>query len=81
MYKRQIYLFDERFWQFLDMCLLENEKSLSISDINRIYIQKRSVKLLNIGEDTWVDCGTPESLLQAGNMAKEGKLNPNPFIE
>tara|TARA_B110000003_G_C16633894_1_gene527692 strand:+ start:1762 stop:2511 length:750 start_codon:yes stop_codon:yes gene_type:complete len=73
-----IYLFDERFWQFLDMCLSENKKSLSISDINRIYIQEGSVKLLNIGQDTWVDCGTHESLLQASLMAQEGKLNPFP---
>ena len=35
--------------------------------------------MLNVGEETWVDCGTPESLLQAGIMAKEGKLNPEPF--
>ncbi len=76
-----IYLFDERFWQFLDMCLSQNKNSLSISDINRIYIQEGSVKLLNIGQDTWVDCGTHESLLQASLMAQEGKLNPNPFIE
>ncbi|MFL2985519.1 MAG: sugar phosphate nucleotidyltransferase [Candidatus Poseidoniaceae archaeon] len=71
-----IYLFDERFWQFLDMCLSQNKNSLSISDINRIYIQEGSVKLLNIGQDTWVDCGTHESLLQASLMAQEGKLNP-----
>lgn len=76
-----IYIFDERFWEFLDLCLKGEEEVLSITDINRIYVKEGTVKLLNIGEETWVDCGTPESLLQAGNMAKEGKLNPKPFID
>ena len=76
-----IYLFDERFWQFLDECIGKGIEDLSISDINRIYVKEGSVKMLNLGEETWVDCGTPESLLQAGIMAKEGKLNPEPFDE
>ncbi len=76
-----IYLFDERFWQFLDDCLEQGIEDLSITDINRIYVKEGSVKMLNVGEETWVDCGTPESLLQAGMMAKEGKLNPEPFDE
>ena len=74
-----IYLYDERFWQFLDDCVEQNIEDLSITDINRIYVKEGSVKMLNVGEETWVDCGTPESLLQAGIMAKEGKLNPEPF--
>ena len=76
-----IYIFDERFWEYLDICVSNNEEVMSITDINRMYVKEGPVKLLNIGEETWVDCGTPESLLQAGKMAKEGKLNPNPFIE
>lgn len=76
-----IYMFDERFWKFLDFCVSKNNEVLSITDINRIYVKEGSVQLLNIGEETWVDCGTPESLLQASNMAREGKLNPNPFID
>jgi len=76
-----IYIFDERFWKFLDICVSNNNEVLSITDINKIYVKEGSVQLLNIGEETWVDCGTPESLLQASNMAREGKLNPNPFID
>jgi glucose-1-phosphate thymidylyltransferase len=74
-----IYLFDERFWEFLDSCITELGQNLSISDINRLYVKDGSAKLLNIGEETWVDCGTPESLLKAGIMAQKGKLNPEPF--
>ena len=74
-----IYLFDEQFWTLVDECHIEYSGNFSISDINRKYIQKNQVELLNIGKETWIDCGTPESLLAASIMAKEGKLNPNPF--
>ena len=74
-----IYLYDEQFWTLVDECQREYSGDFSISDINRKYIQKNQVELLNIGKETWVDCGTPDSLLLASLMAKEGKLNPNPF--
>ena len=74
-----IYLYDEQFWTIVDECEKEYSEKFSISDINRKYIQKNQVKLLNLGKETWVDCGTPDSLLTASIMAKEGKLNPNPF--
>ena len=74
-----IYLYDEQFWTLVDECHKEYSGNFSISDINRKYIQKNQVELLNIGKETWVDCGTPDSLLLASLMAKEGKLNPNPF--
>jgi glucose-1-phosphate thymidylyltransferase len=74
-----IYLYDEQFWTLVDECQREYSGDFSISDVNRKYIQKNQVELLNIGKETWVDCGTPDSLLLASLMAKEGKLNPNPF--
>jgi dTDP-glucose pyrophosphorylase len=42
-------------------------------------VQQGAAQLITVGEDTWVDCGTPDSLLHASQMAKEGKLNPHPF--
>ena len=74
-----IYLFDEQFWSLIDQCELEYGDQFSITDVNRKYVEKEQAKLLNIGKETWVDCGTPDSLLAASLMAKEGKLNPNPF--
>jgi glucose-1-phosphate thymidylyltransferase len=74
-----IYLYDEKFWDYVDICIEEYNDSFSITDINRKYVQNNSAKLLNIGKETWVDCGTPDSLLEASIMAKEGKLNPSPF--
>jgi len=66
-----IYLYDETFWDRFDEVYSEE---FSISDVNRSYIKNSTVVLRNLGEDTWMDCGTPETLLQAGLMAKSGRL-------
>lgn len=72
-----IYLFDETFWEKIET--FSKASKFSISDINRIYVKSGVTKLVNIGDETWVDCGTPESLLSASQMAAEGKLDPKPF--
>jgi glucose-1-phosphate thymidylyltransferase len=72
-----IYLYDEQFWILMDQCEKEMGEKLSITDVNRKYVQNNSAQLLNIGKETWVDCGTPDSLLDASIMARDGKLNPN----
>ena len=74
-----IYLYDEQFWSLMDQCEKEFGEKLSITDVNRKYVENNSAQLLNIGKETWVDCGTPDSLLDASLMARDGKLNPNPF--
>lgn len=76
-----IYLFDETFWKKLDDAVNDHGTGFSISDINRAYISEKNAKIVSVGEETWVDCGTPETLLQASIMAKDGKLNPNPYRE
>lgn len=76
-----IYLFDERFWQFLDEGVAEKGEKFSISDVTRRYVKDGCASLLTVGEETWVDCGTAESLLQASIMARDGKLNPKPHRE
>lgn len=74
-----IYLYDERFWSFLEEAKEKNGSDFSISDINRMYVRNGEARLISIGAETWVDCGTPDALLQASNMAKDGKLDPNPY--
>ncbi len=76
-----IYMFDELFWTYVDQGVNEKGERFSISDVTRRYVQTKSAKLLTVGPETWVDCGTPESLLQASIMAAEGRLNPHPFRE
>lgn len=76
-----IYLFDETFWDKLDDAVQEKGNAFSISDINRAYIAEGKANFVSVGAETWVDCGTPETLLQASIMARDGKLDPNPFRE
>ncbi len=76
-----IYLFDETFWDKLDAAVEEKGNDFSISDVNRAYIAEGKAEFVSVGEETWVDCGTPETLLQAGIMARDGKLNPRPYRE
>ena len=76
-----IYLFDETFWDKLDVAVQENGDAFSISDINRAYIAEGKANFISVGAETWVDCGTPETLLHASIMAKDGKLNPRPYRE
>ena len=84
MYKRQlafggIYRFDETFWDKLDAAVAEKGDAFSISDINRAYIAEDKAEFISVGAETWVDCGTPETLLQASIMARDGKLTPRPY--
>jgi|TARA_B100001094_G_scaffold293484_1_gene313382 glucose-1-phosphate thymidylyltransferase len=76
-----IYLYDETFWDKFDFAVAEQGDNFSISDINRAYIIENNARLVSIGKETWVDCGTPETLLEASIMAKDGKLNPRPYRE
>tara|TARA_B110001452_G_scaffold265791_1_gene271176 strand:- start:355 stop:1101 length:747 start_codon:yes stop_codon:yes gene_type:complete len=73
-----IYLFDENFWTYLDTAISQQGENFSISDVTRQYIQLGNAKLLSVGKETWVDCGTPETLLIASQMVKDGKLNSAP---
>ena len=76
-----IYLFDETFWDKLDVAVQKKGDAFSISDINRAYIAEGKANFISVGAETWIDCGTPETLLQASIMAKDGKLNPRPYRE
>ena len=70
-----IYLFDELFWSHLDSSSDEKKSEFSISDITRIYIKNGNFKIHNIGPNTWIDCGTPEGLLEASLMARNNEIS------
>ena len=73
-----IYMFDENFWHYLDSAFEQRGDVFSISDINRIYGKAGLAEVLSVGTETWIDCGTPEAILQASQMARDGKLDPTP---
>jgi glucose-1-phosphate thymidylyltransferase len=65
-----IYMFDESFWSRLDGT--QDSADFSISDITKQYISEGLARTISVGENTWIDCGTPESLLRAGQMVELG---------
>lgn len=65
-----IYFFDESFWKRFDE--VRHLPNFSISDITRQYIVEGAARWKNVGEDTWIDCGTPESLQRAALMVEGG---------
>ena len=70
-------MFDERFWERLDTA--SQERAARSQSRHHAFLRpSQEADVLSVGEETWVDCGTPESLLQASQMAKDGKLDPTP---
>ena len=65
-----IYIFDEQFWQRLDS--VQDSVDFSISDVTRQYLLEGKVKIISVGENTWIDCGTPENLQRAAEMVEAG---------
>ena len=55
-----------------------NGDAFTISDLNRLYVKSGEATLLDIGAEQWLDCGTPDALLAAAELAKNGVLDPNP---
>ena len=65
-----IYMFDETFWARLDAA--QKSPAFSISDITKQYILEGIARTITVGENTWIDCGTPESLQRAAQMVEQG---------
>ena len=65
-----LYIFDERFWERLDS--VQDSPSFSISDVTRQYLVEGDANIISVGENTWIDCGTPENLQRAARMVQDG---------
>ena len=73
-----IYLYDEKFWEVMDKKYQENKEVFTITEVNRHYLQDGKVTLVDIDDYQWLDCGTPDALLEASQLAAAGKLSPEP---
>ena len=74
-----IYLYDENFWDMLDKFMLQCGDEFTISDINNQYIADGKAVLRHIDDSEWLDCGTPDALLEAAQLAAKGILSPEPY--
>ena len=70
-----IYLYDELFWEFLDLKASEKSEDITISDLNRVYLGKSNVHIRDAGDMTWIDCGTPEGLRTGSRLVKDGIIS------
>ena len=70
-----IYLYDELFWEFLDLKSSEKSEDITISDLNRVYLSKSNVHIRDVGDMTWIDCGTPEGLRTGSRLVKDGIIS------
>ena len=68
-----IYLFDETFYERFDA--VSEKEGFSISDITRQYVSENIASVRDIGETTWIDCGTPQNLLEASLLVRDGIID------
>lgn len=73
-----IYLYDETFWSRLDAVVEAKGSEFSISDINRSYVKEGAASIIESENSLWIDCGTPDALVEASHLAEKGILSPEP---
>ena len=73
-----IYLYDETFWTRLDAVVASKGSEMSITDVNRTYVDEKTASIIQSENSLWIDCGTPEALFEASQLAAQGKLSAKP---
>ena len=73
-----IYLYDETFWERLDSVVAEKGSKISITDVNRTYVEEGAASIIQSQDSLWIDCGTPDALLEASQLAEQGILSAEP---
>lgn len=73
-----IYLFDETLFERIDG--FGPDFDFSISDITKQYVSEGRAQIRNIGLTTWIDCGTPDNLFHASDLARSGVISTDSQI-
>jgi glucose-1-phosphate thymidylyltransferase len=68
------YLYDNEVIKIAKKLKPSERGELEITDINSAYLKKGKLKA-SVFKGAWLDAGTPETLLEAGILAKEKKLS------
>lgn len=67
------YLFDKRVVRFAKNLKPSPRGEIEVTDLNNLYLKKGELKV-TIFKGAWLDAGTFDSLLEAGNIVKNKKL-------
>ena len=71
-------MYDETFWSRLDEVVENKGSEMSISDINRSYVKEGAASIIQSENSLWIDCGTPDAIVEASQLAEQGLLSPEP---
>jgi glucose-1-phosphate thymidylyltransferase len=66
-----VYFYDKRVCEFANQIKPSSRGELEITDVNRIYLEEGTLKVIVLGRGVaWLDAGTHESLLQASHFVQ-----------
>lgn len=71
-----LYLYDNRVVRIAKKLKPSERGELEITDLNNFYLKKRELEV-TVFKGEWLDAGTFDSLLEAGNIVKNKGLNKN----
>jgi len=71
-----LYFYDNNVVQYAKTLKPSNRGELEITDLNKIYLNNNKLRVEILGRGfAWLDTGTTESLLQAGNFVSSMEIN------
>jgi glucose-1-phosphate thymidylyltransferase len=66
-----LYFYDRQVTALAKQLRPSSRGELEITDLNRLYLERRALRVEKIGRGTaWLDTGTPDALLQASNFVQ-----------
>jgi glucose-1-phosphate thymidylyltransferase len=69
-----MYMYDNDVWNIIDKLEPSARDEYEISDVNNVYLARGSLQYEVYG-GKWLDCGTPDKLLEASNYARNHGIN------